>query len=36
VITRRAFGFCTFRATEIALYHALGTLPVPLVTHKFC
>jgi transposase len=38
VITRRAFGFRTFRATEIALYHALGDLPDPqtLLTHRFC
>jgi transposase len=36
VITRRAFGFRTYRATEIALYHTLGDLPVPQVTHRFC
>jgi transposase len=38
VITRRAFGFRTFRATEVALYHALGDLPDPAakLTHKFC
>lgn len=37
VITRRAFGFRTYRATEIALYHALGKLPDPqdLSTHRF-
>lgn len=38
VITRRAFGFRTFRATEIALYHTLGNLPDPAreFTHRFC
>jgi transposase len=38
VITRRSFGFRTFRATEIALYHVLGDLPDPadLFTHRFC
>jgi transposase len=36
VITRRAFGFRTFRATEVALYHALGALPEPPFTHRFC
>lgn len=38
VITRRAYGFRTYRATEIALYHALGRLPDPAdqLTHRFC
>jgi transposase len=36
VITRRAFGFRTFRAAEIALYHGLGALPEPNFTHRFC
>jgi hypothetical protein len=37
VITRRAFGFRTYRAMEIALYHALGDLPDPAAqpTHSF-
>ncbi len=35
-IVRRAFGFRTFRATEIALYHAMGDLPEPDFTHEFC
>ena len=33
--TRKAYGFRTYHAAEIALYHALGALPVPKVTHKF-
>ena len=33
---RKAFGFRTFKATEVALYHALGNLPEPPSTHRFC
>jgi transposase len=36
VITRRAYGFRSFRAMEIALYHTLARLPQPPPTHKFC
>jgi transposase len=36
VTTRKAYGFRTFRALQIALYHALGHLPEPKVTHRFC
>jgi len=36
VITRRAFGFRTFEATEVALYHTLGNLPEPQHAHRFC
>jgi transposase len=32
---RKAYGFKSFRATEIALYHTLGALPVPKLTHEF-
>jgi transposase len=34
--TRKAFGFRTYHAIEIALYHALGALPEPEATHRFC
>ena len=34
--TRRAYGFRTYQAAEIALYHTLGRLPEPLSAHKFC
>jgi transposase len=34
--TRKAFGFRTFRAIEVALYHTLGDLPEPETTHRFC
>jgi hypothetical protein len=29
VITKRACGFRTYRAVEVALYHILGRLPEP-------
>src|SRR5215468_8131025 len=32
---RKAYGFRTFRITEIALYHALGDLPQPHAAHRF-
>jgi transposase len=32
---RKAYGFRTFRVTEIALYHALAKLPEPNATHRF-
>ena len=36
VTTRKSYGFRTFRATEVALYHTLGVLPEPEWTHRFC
>jgi len=33
--TRKAYGFRTYHALEIALYHALGALPEPEFTHRF-
>jgi hypothetical protein len=37
VVTRRAYGFRTYKAMEIALGHTLGRLPEPEEsTHKFC
>lgn len=33
---RKAFGFRTLKATEIALYHTMGDLPEPPVAHRFC
>jgi transposase len=35
VITRRAYGLRTFKATELALYHSMGALPEPKVAHTF-
>src|SRR5262249_40806784 len=34
--TRKAYGFRSFEAMQIALYHVLGNLPEPDATHKFC
>jgi transposase len=34
--TRKAFGFRTFQAIEVALFHTLGDLPEPQMTHRFC
>jgi transposase len=33
--TRKAFGFRTYHALEVALYHTLGALPEPKFTHRF-
>lgn len=33
---RKAYGFRTLEAAEIALYHALGRLPEPQLAHEFC
>ena len=35
VTMRKAYGFRTFKATELALYHVLGKLPEPPLTHRF-
>lgn len=34
--TRKAYGFRTYDAIKLALYHQLGDLPVPKFTHEFC
>jgi len=33
---RKAYGFRTYEAVEVALYHRLGHLPEPEQTHRFC
>ena len=35
VTMRQAYGFRTFKATELALYHVLGKLPEPPLAHSF-
>jgi transposase len=35
-LTRKAFGFRTFEAMEVALLHTLGDLPEPQMTYRFC
>ena len=32
---RKSFGFRSFHTLEVALYHALGHLPEPQLTHRF-
>jgi transposase len=36
VTMRKSYGFRTEKCLKIALYHALGDLPVPKLTHRFC
>ena len=36
VIRRKAYGYRSYRAMELALYHGLGDLPEPDCTHSFC
>jgi len=35
VTMRKAYGFKTFRMLELSLYHVLGKLPEPKLTHSF-
>jgi transposase len=35
VTMRRSYGFRIFRILELALYHSLGRLPEPTLTHEF-
>jgi len=35
VTMRKSYGFRTYKAAEIALYHTLGALPEPKMTHSF-
>ena len=32
---RKSHGFHTIRITDLALYHALGKVPEPKLTHEF-
>jgi transposase len=36
VTTKKAYGYRTTKVAKIALYHALGKLPEPESTHRFC
>lgn len=36
VVTRRSYGFRVFSVMEVSLYHTLGKLPEPQLTHRFC
>jgi transposase len=33
---RRSYGFRTYRAIKVMLYHKLGALPEPEHAHRFC
>lgn len=35
LVMRKAYGFKTFGAFEIALYHSMGNLPGPKLSHQF-
>jgi len=35
VTMKKPYGFRTFRVTELALYHSLGKLSEPQLTHIF-
>lgn len=36
VATKRSYGFRSYDLLKIALYHALGDLPEPKFTQRFC
>lgn len=36
VTMRKSYGFRTYKSIRIALFHALGNLPEPPETHRFC
>ena len=36
LVTRKAFGFRSYEALKIALFHTMGGLPEPESTHRFC
>ncbi len=36
VTTRRSYGFRGLKTASVALYHTLGELPEPELTHRFC
>jgi transposase len=35
VVTRRAYGYRSFPVLQVMLYHTLGKLPMPELTHRF-
>ncbi|MFP5204581.1 MAG: transposase [Acidobacteriota bacterium] len=36
VVTRRSYGFGTYKGIELAMDHTLGRLPEPETAHRFC
>jgi transposase len=33
---RKSYGFRTYKAIKVMLYHKLGALPEPQFAHRFC
>ena len=36
LVTRKAYGYRSYEVLKIALFHTLGELPEPELTHRFC
>ena len=36
LVTRKSYGFKSFDVLKIALFHTMGALPEPEMTHRFC
>jgi transposase len=36
LVTRKSYGFKNYEVLRIALFHTMGNLPEPEVTHRFC
>jgi len=36
LVTRRAYGYKSYDVLKIALFHTMGALPEPEMTHRFC
>lgn len=36
LVTRKSYGFRSYEVLKIALFHTMGNLPEPKLTHRFC
>jgi transposase len=36
LVTRKAYGYKSYEVLKIALFHTMGSLPEPEMTHRFC
>jgi transposase len=36
LVTRKSYGFRSFEARKVALFHTMGKLPEPNLAHRFC
>jgi len=36
LVTRKAYGYKSYDVLKIALFHTMGALPEPEITHRFC